>query len=108
MIFLAKKIIAPFFNPLSAGLIVALVGLLFLWVTRRQKTGKALVTISTLLLGLFSYSAVSVMLAGPLEQKYPPLTHFQAYKGVKWIVVLGGGSGSDPRLPGCVMGDLVS
>ena len=39
------------------------------------------------------------MLARPLEQEYSPLTDFQAYEGVKWIVVLGGGSSVDPSLP---------
>ena len=39
------------------------------------------------------------MLAKPLEQEYPPLKHFEALKGVKWVVVLGGGSSVDPRLP---------
>ena len=39
------------------------------------------------------------MLARPLEQEYPPITDFRAYEGVKWIVVLGGGSSVDPSLP---------
>jgi len=56
-------------------------------------------TISTVFLGLLSYGAVSDMLAKPLEQKYPPITDFQAVKDVKWIVVLGGGSSVDPALP---------
>ena len=99
MIFLAKKIVSPFLNPLSVGLLIALVGLLFLWFTRRQKTGKVFVTIAFGLLGFFSYGAVSDMLARPLEQEYPPITELQAYKGIKWIVVLGGGSTAIPGLP---------
>jgi len=97
--FLFKKIISPFFMSVPAVLLLALLGLIFLWFTRRQKTGKTLVTLSTVLLVFFSYGAVSNMLAKPLEQEYPPITDFQAYKGVKWVVVLGGGSGVDPRLP---------
>ena len=99
MIFVLKKVISPLLNPLSVSLLIALVGLLFLWFTRRQKTGKVLVTISTLLLGFFSYGVVSGMLVKPLEQEYPPITDFQAYEGIKWIVVLGGGSSVDPSLP---------
>jgi len=97
--FLLKKIISPFFMPVSAFLALALLGLIFLWFTRRQKTGKVLLTISTVFLGLLSYGAVSDMLAGPLEQKYPPISDFQAVKEVKWIVVLAGGSSVDPALP---------
>jgi len=95
--FLLKKIIAPFFMPVPACLLLALVGLFCLWFTRKQKTGKVFVTISVLLLGFFSYGAVSDMLAKPLEQEYPPITDIQAYKGVKWIVVLGGGQTTEDR-----------
>jgi uncharacterized SAM-binding protein YcdF (DUF218 family) len=94
-----KKIISPFFLPVPACLLIALIGLFFLWFTRRQKTGKVLVTIATLVLAFFSYSGVSDILVRPLEQKYPPITDFQALKGVKWIVVLGGGSTVDHALP---------
>ncbi len=86
-------------TPLSASLLLALVGLFCLWFTRRQKTGKAFVTIAIGLLGFLSYGAVSDMLARPLEEKYPPLRSFENIKDVKWIVVLGGGSGVDPGLP---------
>ena len=61
--------------------------------------GKVFLTVSIALLGLLSYGQVTNMLAKPLEQKYPPLTDFRAYEGVKWIVVLGGGSSVDPSLP---------
>ena len=97
--FLLKKIISPMLTPLSVSLLIALVGLLFLWFTRRQKTGKVLLTISTVFLGLLSYDAVSDMLAKPLEEKYPPIRSFEKIQDVKWIVVLGGGSGVDPGLP---------
>ena len=97
--FLLKKIISPFFMPVPVVLLLALLGLFFLWFTRRQKTGKVLVTISTLLLGFFSYGAVTDMLVEPLEQEYPPLMNMEDFQGVKWIVVLGGGSGVDPSLP---------
>ena len=99
MIFLLKKIISPFLMPVPAVLLLALVGLFCLWFTRRQKTGKVLVTMSTLLLGFFSYGAVSDMLARPLEHEYAPIAYFESLKGVKWVVVLGGGSAVDKELP---------
>lgn len=85
--------------PVPACLLLAVLGLIFLWFTRRQKTGKLFLTISTIFLGLLSYGAVSDMLARPLEQEYAPLTDYQSLKNVKWIVVLSGGSGVDPSLP---------
>ncbi len=97
--FLLKKILSPFIMPVPACLVLALLGLIFLWFTRRQKTGKVLLTISTVFLGLLSYGAVSDMLAKPLEEKYPPIRSFENIQDVKWIVVLGGGSGVDPGLP---------
>jgi uncharacterized SAM-binding protein YcdF (DUF218 family) len=97
--FLLKKIISPFLMPVPAVLLLALMGLFFLWFTRKQKTGKVLVTISALLLGFFSSGAVGDMLARPLEQKYPPVTNFETCKDIKWIVVLGGGSTAIPGLP---------
>ena len=99
MIFLFKKILSPFFMPVPACLVLAILGLFFLWFTRKQKTGKIFVTIATILLGLLSYSAVSDMLARPLEEKYPPIRSYESIQDVKWIVVLGGGSGVDPGLP---------
>jgi uncharacterized SAM-binding protein YcdF (DUF218 family) len=97
--FLLKKIISPFFMPVPACLLLALLGLFCLWFTRKQKTGKVFVTIATLFFGLLSYGAVSDMLARPLERKYPPITHFEVLKDVKWIVVLSGGASVDPELP---------
>jgi uncharacterized SAM-binding protein YcdF (DUF218 family) len=99
MMFLLKKIISSFFMPVPAVLLSALLGLFFLWFTRRQKTGKVFVTTSIFFLGFFSYGVVSDMLAKPLERKYPPIEGFQLLKDVKWIVVLGGGSTVDPKLP---------
>jgi uncharacterized SAM-binding protein YcdF (DUF218 family) len=99
MMFLLKKIISLFFMPVPLCLLLTLLGLFCLWFTRKQKTGKVFVTVATLFLGLLSYGAVSDMLARPLERKYPPITHFEALKELKWIVVLSGGASVDPELP---------
>ena len=99
MIFLLKKIISQFFMPVPLCFFLALLGLFCLWFTRKQKTGKVLVTFSTLLLGFFSYGSVSDILVKPLEQEYKPIKQFEALKDIKWIVVLGGGSRVYPGLP---------
>jgi len=89
--FLIKKIVAPFFLPLSICLEILLLGLFVLWFTRRQRTGKILVSIGVILLTTISYGAVSDMFLGPLESKYLPITDTSAFQDVKWVVVLGGG-----------------
>jgi uncharacterized SAM-binding protein YcdF (DUF218 family) len=104
--FLVKKIVALFFYPVGLCLGILLLGLFCLWATRRQRLGKVLVTLGTVLLLLFSTPLISSWLLVPLEQRYPALLHPETVSGgpkdstsPKWIVVLGGGHQSDPRLP---------
>ncbi|MCL4502213.1 MAG: YdcF family protein [Deltaproteobacteria bacterium] len=100
--FFFKKIVAPLFYPVPLCLEFLLLGLAFLWFTRRQKTGKILVSLGTGLFLIFSYSFVPGLLAQSLEQKYPPVLDPAAGPGgstAKYIVVLGGGHISDPKLP---------
>ena len=103
--FLLKKIIAPFFFPVPLGLEMLLLGLALLWFTRRQTAGKILVSAATALLLILSYAFVPNLALRPLEQQYPAVPDLaagQSGHGVragKWIVVLGGGHTSDPKLP---------
>ena len=97
--FLFKKIVAPLFFPLSIGLSVYLVGVVFLWFTRRPKAGKIFVSVAFAFLLFISYGIISDVPLTHLENKYPPLTDLSDYANVKWVVVLGGGHTSDPKLP---------
>jgi len=97
--FLFKKIVSPFLFPLSICLEFMLLGLLLLRSRRRARLGKYLITIGVMLLLLMSYNVIADFLLRPLEYKYPPLVDLTAVQDVKWIVVLGGGHTSDPRLP---------
>ena len=97
--FLLKKIIAPLFFPLSLCLEILLVGVLLLWFTRRQKTGKILVTIGVVAFAALSYGVASETLLRPLEYKYPPMTDVSSVLDIEWVVVLSGGSSSDAHLP---------
>jgi len=81
--FLLKKVVGPLFMPLSVVLALALVGLFCLWFTRRQKTGKILVTVAVGLLALLGYHGVTDMLLRPLEQVYAPLFHAKEVTDVK-------------------------
>jgi uncharacterized SAM-binding protein YcdF (DUF218 family) len=103
--FLLKKIISRFLFPVPLCLEVLAIGLLMLWFTRKQKTGKVVVSIAGALLLLFAAPLSSDFLMTPLEDRYPPLvvtTGGRASKelaGVKFIVVLGGGWSHDPGRP---------
>ena len=97
--FLFKKILAPFFSPLSLCLEILLIGLFLLWFTRRQKTGKIIVSIGIIALSAISYGIASDLLLRPLEYKYPPMTNISAVSDVKWVVVLSGGHSPDAKLP---------
>jgi len=105
--FVMKKIVALFFYPICLCLGILILGLFCLWATRRQRLGKVLVTVGTVLLLLLSNSFLSSRLLLPLEQQYPALLKPEniSWEGgnggtsPKWIVVLGGGHVSDPCLP---------
>jgi uncharacterized SAM-binding protein YcdF (DUF218 family) len=104
--FIMKKIGALFFYPVGLCLTILILGLFCLWATRRQRLGKVLVTLGTMLLLLFSTSFISSGLLVSLEGRHAALLHPetiswgpQSSTSSKWIVVLGGGHVSDPRLP---------
>jgi uncharacterized SAM-binding protein YcdF (DUF218 family) len=95
--FVFKKIFSRFLFPIPFCLEVLLVGLLLLWFTRKQKTGKTLVTLAGVLFVLFSNQFFATMLLTPLEGRYPPLFITPGapapagLREVKFIVVLGSG-----------------
>lgn len=104
--FLLKKIVASCFSPVSLCLGILILGLWFLWATRRLRLGKGLVTLGTALLLLLSVAGISRQILIPLESRYPALLHPETVSwgeksgtSPKWIVVLGGGHVSNPSLP---------
>ncbi len=105
--FMLKRIVSNFLYPATLGIETLVLGLFFLWLTRRQRLGKVMVSLGTVLLLLFSSPLVSPRLLMPLERRYPPLLHPEAIarEGGRqetsplWIAVLGGGHNSDPGLP---------
>lgn len=84
--FILKKVISSFFMPLSFGLILAFIGLLFLYFNSYKKA-KVFLSFSFLLIFLFSYSPVSNFLLKPLETQYKSITD---PKGLRYILLLGG------------------
>jgi uncharacterized SAM-binding protein YcdF (DUF218 family) len=97
--FLFKKIVGPFFFPLSLCLEIFLIGLFLLWFTRKKKAGKIFVSAGVILLILCTYGPVPRLLLKPLEYRYPPLLSVKDLPEIRWIVVLGAGHTSDAQMP---------
>jgi uncharacterized SAM-binding protein YcdF (DUF218 family) len=96
--FLFKKLVAPLFLPLPLCVLLMAVGFALLWFSRRQKAGKILATGGFAILVVLSYGWISHPLLRSLERAYPPPGE-AAVAQAKWVVVLGGGTFSDPSLP---------
>lgn len=102
-----KKLITPFLMPFPIAVVVAVLGLLLLWFTRRQKLGRGLVTVGFASAMLLAYAPVATPLLSWLEHDYPALLNPGAVSAnaqtagrpLRFIVVLGGGHHVDPDLP---------
>lgn len=107
--FLFKKVVGSLLLPLPLCLGLLFIGLVLLWFTRRQRSGRILVSAGAGLLLVLSYSAVADMALRPLELKYPPVADLSAASGGaedarslragSYIVVLGGSANRDATLP---------
>jgi uncharacterized SAM-binding protein YcdF (DUF218 family) len=105
--FLAKKLISEFLLPTTASLALLIAGIVLLWLGRRQRLARLLITTGTGVLLLSSYTPVADAFLGSLEYRYPPLhprpvldrAIQQAGGTPKWIVVLGGGHVLAPSFP---------
>jgi len=100
--YLLKKIIAQFFNPIPLILAFSLSGLFLLYFTQRQKQGKMLVLVSVMLLAFCSYTPTANILIKSLEKRYPPykLDNALSLKDMpKLVVVLGAGYSPDESMP---------
>src|ERR1043165_6350409 len=95
--FLFRKLVAPLLFPLPLCILLMGMGFALLWFTRRQRTGRVVATAGFAILVVLSYGVTSPVLQS-LERVYPPPSEAQV-SGAKWIVVLGGGTFSDPSLP---------
>lgn len=100
MLFFFKKAIAPLLYPLALCSVLLVLGLALLWLTRKQKVGRLIVTTGVTLLLLFGYGFGTSALLQSIERKYPPAAvTTPTNAAVKWVVVLGGGATADPDVP---------
>ena len=98
--FLFKKLFSRLFFPVPLCLEILLLGLVLLCLTKRQKTGKAVVFLGVLLLAAVSTDWLPDRALVPLESRHPVLERkADAEASVDWIVVLSGGLKTDPKLP---------
>lgn len=106
--FSLKKFLAPLFSPLSVCVELMALGLVLLFFSRKQKTGKFLVALGMIVLVMCSFEGVSGRILRTLESQYSPLNLSamtlkknggMGTGSVKWIVVLAGGVAGDQTLP---------
>lgn len=88
MLFILKKFIGGLLLPLPFLLLMMGVALCLLWFTRWQKSAKALLSVSWLVLLLISLQPVADKMLKPIEDTYPT---WRGNEKVDYIVVLGGG-----------------
>jgi len=86
MDFALKKLLSSFLMPLSIGLILFVVGLIFLYVSK-YKRAKFFLTLSFLWITMVSYSPFSNAILAPLESQHVKL---EQQNPVKYILLLGG------------------
>ncbi len=109
--FLFKKILSRFLFPIPLCIEFLLIGLLLLWFTRKEKTGKTVVALAGVLLVLFSSHFFSSLLLTPLESRNPPLFISSGApapvdaREVKFIVVLASGFSYDASRPAAIQLD---
>jgi len=94
MLFTVKKILGGLLLPLPLLILLMGVGLLLLWCSRWQRTGKGMVSVAWGCLLLLSLQPVADRLLSPLEARYP--TYHGQQTGIAYIVVLGGGYTFNP------------
>lgn len=105
--FLFKKIVSKFLFPLPFCFLIALAGLYLLWFTKKQKAGKALVSIGLVMIFLFSSNFVANRLVFPFENRYSKFetqisegkASLKPQSSIRFVVVLGGGHVTNTELP---------
>ena len=88
MLFTVKKFVSIFLMPMSLGLILFFIGLVFL-LNKNYKRAKTFLIISFLWLAIIGYSPFSNYLIQPLENEYK--SYIKVDPSIKHVLVLGSG-----------------
>lgn len=94
MLFILKKYIGGLLLPLPFLLMLMGLALCLLWFSRWQKSAKAILSVSWLVLLLISLQPVADKMLKPIEDSYPT---WRGSEKVDYIVVLGGGYTWNPE-----------
>jgi len=97
--FLLKKIISGLAMPLSLITLVLAAGMVMIWPLKKKKAGWVTSVAGLILFLLLGYGVLGNIMLAKLEYQYPFPNEIERHNGVKWVVVLGGGMTSDPRMP---------
>lgn len=99
--FVVKKLVARLLFPLPLALELLLAGLVLLFFCRRwHRVGRWLVLAGCGIVVVSTTPPVPQWAMRHLEDQYPKIDMQEArVAGAQWVVVLGGGHASDPRLP---------
>jgi uncharacterized SAM-binding protein YcdF (DUF218 family) len=95
---LLKKLVSYFLLPFPLVLLLLLAGTWLLWFTRKQRTGKVLVTAGVFIILVASWSVTSGWLSAALERSRP-LANVADAAGARWVVVLGSGYSTSAGVP---------
>ncbi|PTN35619.1 ElyC/SanA/YdcF family protein [Desulfonatronum sp. SC1] len=98
MMFLLKIIIGLLCMPLSVAGLLLFVGLALLWLGKSRKLAGTVLLLGTMTAIGFASSPVADRLLIPLERRHDPVTSVRDLADIRFVVVLGGGHRSDPRL----------
>jgi len=85
--FVLKKFISSLIMPLSLGLILTFIGLIYLYKNNIKKA-KLFLTIGVVWIVIISSNVISNLLLTPLESKYSNINNIP--KDIKYILLLGG------------------
>ena len=99
--FLFKKIMSQFLDPLSVVILLLISGLVLLFLTSRQRSGRFLILVSTAILIFSSYNTTANLITGPLRNRYSTIEKTELSSpdsSPEFIVVLGSGSSSNPDI----------
>ncbi len=96
ILFLAKKVITFFVEPLGLILTIAFIGLYFLYKSHYKKA-KFFLSLSALILLFLSYPPIANHLIKQLESKYSQYNH--SHKNIEYIHVLGSDHHNNPDWP---------
>ena len=105
--FILKKVVSEFLQPLPLISFIFLIGLMRLLFTKKQGSGKLLVSAGFIILLLASNRQISNYIIGYLEHSYRPqdmqmsAESYSSEDGgdIKYVVVLGAGHTSTPGVP---------